>query len=74
MGKYMNTLTPSQIGYWIICVQSYEIDGVEISRGRMKKHTSIRPVVSDRWLKATDKEIETMQCHKGKYYNHNLCH
>lgn len=33
-------------GYWIICVQSYEIDGIEIPKGRMEYHTSSRPVVS----------------------------
>ena len=57
------------IGYWIICVQSYEIDGEEISKGTMKYHTSTRPVMNKKWRRASSNEVESMQCHKGNYYN-----
>jgi hypothetical protein len=56
-------------GYWIICTKSYEIDGVEIPKGRMNYYTSTRPVVNDAWRRATPEEIETMKIHKGNYYN-----
>jgi hypothetical protein len=59
-------------GYWIICVMSYEYEGVEISQGRMKYHYSTRPVISKKWRRATQKEIETQKYHNGIYYNLNL--
>lgn len=61
--------TDKFIGYWIICVQSYDYDGREISKGTMKYHTSIRPVISNRWRRATKEEVETKQNHKGNWFN-----
>lgn len=57
------------VGYWIICVQSYDYEGTEIPKGRMKYHTSTRPVISKRWRRATEQEVETKQCFKGNYFN-----
>lgn len=59
----------SAFGYWVICTQSYEIDGTEISKGRMNYHTSIRPIMSTKWRKATQNEIETRQYFKGNCFN-----
>lgn len=58
-------------GYWVICVQSYEIDGADISKGTMKYHASIRPIISNKWRRATEKEVADMKCFKGKFYNLN---
>ena len=57
------------IGYWIICVQSYDYEGEEIPKGRMEHYTSIRPVQSRKWRRATDDEVATKQNHKGNWYN-----
>ena len=59
----------SNSGYWVICVQSYEYEGTEISKGRMKFHKSTRPIVSNKWRRATADEIEAKQSHKGMYFN-----
>lgn len=56
-------------GYWIICQYSYEYEGNEIPKGRMKFHTSQRPVLSKRWRRATDEEIKTKRWFKGNYFN-----
>ena len=56
-------------GYWIICTRSYEVDGEEIPKGRMKYHISIRPVMNDAWRRATVDEIETKQYHKANFFN-----
>lgn len=58
-------------GYWIICVSSYEIDGNEVSRGKMEYYNSHRPILSKNWRRATDKEIEARKWHKGVWYNHD---
>lgn len=55
--------------YWEICVKSYEIDGVEIPKGRMSYHTSIRPTVSRNWRRATQEEIDTRKYCKGYAFN-----
>jgi hypothetical protein len=57
-------------GYWIICVNSYVIDGKEISRGHMQFHTSIRPVINSNWRRATLKEIKGIKWFKGISYYH----
>jgi hypothetical protein len=56
-------------GYWEICTKSYEIDGVEIPKGRMSYHTSTRPTINQDWRRATQEEIDTMQYHKGNAFN-----
>jgi len=56
------------MGYWIICLASYEYDGEEISKGRMMYHTSKIPVISNRWRAATKTEIDGMKKFKGKSY------
>ena len=56
-------------GYWIICVQSYEYEGIEIPKGRMNYHTSTRPVISNKWRRADFKEVETKQNHNGNWFN-----
>lgn len=56
-------------GYWIICVQSYEYEGIEIPKGRMNYHTSTRQVISNKWRRADFKEVETKQNHKGNWFN-----
>lgn len=55
--------------YWIICVQSYEYDGEEIPKGRMEEYTSGRPLITNRWRRATADEIQTKQRHKGNWFN-----
>jgi len=55
-------------GYWIICINGYEYDGVEIPKGRMNFHTSIRPVINDSWRRATEIEVEQKQYFKGNAY------
>ena len=59
----------SALGYWVICTQSYEIDGTEISKGRMDYYTSTRPIMSTKWRRATQDEIETRQYFKGNCFN-----
>lgn len=61
--------TATYKGYWEICTESYEIDGVEIPKGRMKYHTSTRPTINQDWRRATQEEIETMQFYKGNAFN-----
>lgn len=56
-------------GYWVICVQSYEYDGIEIPKGRMSYHQSTRPIISNKWRRATQEEIDTKQYHKGNAFN-----
>jgi len=58
-------------GYWIICVTSYEYDGNEIPKGRMSYHTSLRPVISNKWRRATDIEVRDRKYHKGNAYHIN---
>lgn len=55
--------------YWVICTKSYEIDGVEIPKGRMDYHTSIRPIQNPDWRRATQEEIDTRQYFKGNAFN-----
>lgn len=54
--------------YWVICTQSYDYEGIEIPKGRMSLHGSIRPIVSNRWRKASDFEITNMKSHRGNNY------
>lgn len=56
-------------GTWYICVRSYEVDGIEVSKGRMHYHTSTIPIMNDAWRKATDHEIAGMKWHRGMNYN-----
>ena len=56
-------------GYWVICVSSYEVNGIEIPRGRMDYHTSIRPIVNTAWRRATQEEVDTRQYYKGNAFN-----
>lgn len=63
------TMIPNGNGYWVICVQSYEVDGVEISKGKMSYHTSVRPIISNKWRRATQEEIETREYGKRGAYN-----
>jgi len=56
-------------GYWVICTKSYEVDGIEVPKGRMDYYTSTRPIVNSDWRRATQEEIETRQRHKGNTFN-----
>lgn len=56
-------------GHWKICTESYEIEGIEIPKGRMCFYTSTRPIVNQRWRRATQEEIDTRQYHKGNAFN-----
>ena len=56
-------------GYWEICIKPYEIDGVEIPKGRMNYHTSTRPTVNPDWRRATQEEINTRKFYKGNAFN-----
>ena len=56
-------------GYWVICTKSYEIDGIEIPKGRMDYYTSTRPIVNSNWRKATQDEVDSKQYHKGSAFN-----
>jgi hypothetical protein len=62
-------MSESKKGYWVICIQSYTIDGKDIPKGRMHKHESIRPIISNKWRRATSDEVETKKNHNGKWYN-----
>jgi len=55
--------------YWVICVQSYSYEGIDIPKGRMMSYSSERPIVSQKWRLATVEEIESKQSHKGNYFN-----
>ena len=67
--SYQADVGSSFLGYWVICVQSYEYDGIEIPKGRMDYHQSTRPIMSNKWRRATQEEIETRQYHKGNAFN-----
>ena len=56
-------------GYWIICVNSYEFEGVHIPKGRMVHHTSKRQILNPDWQKATQEEIDTRKYFKGNAFN-----
>jgi len=56
-------------GYWVICQYSYEVDGIEIPKGRMDFHESIRPIQNKCWRRATQEEIDTRQRFKGNTFN-----
>jgi hypothetical protein len=56
-------------GYWIICTQSYKYDGQEIPKGRMYYHNSTRSILSNRWRKATEKEVLEKKYGKNGFYN-----
>ena len=60
---------PRVSGYWEICTKSYEIDGVEIPKGRMRYHTSTRQTINTYWRRATQEEIDTMRYYKGNVFN-----
>lgn len=53
---------------WLICIKSYENDGLEIPKGRMI-YTDCRFPVSGLWRNATDEEVETKDLFKGNYFN-----
>lgn len=57
--------------FWV-CVNSYQVDDKEIQRGAMQYHSSERPIVSDNWRVATQKEVDEMKTFKGRHYNHNI--
>lgn len=56
-------------GYWIICIESYIHDGLEILKGKMDYHTSTYPIISTKWRKATEKEVLEKQHGKNGFYN-----
>lgn len=55
-------------GKWYICINSYEIDGVRIPKGRMKYHSSERPILNADWRTAKLEEIENRKIYKGNEY------
>lgn len=57
-------------GQWLICVNSYEYEGMDIPKGRMEySYAQFRQACSPNWRRATKDEIETKQNHKGNWYN-----
>lgn len=58
-----------RLGYWVICTQSYEIDGLEVPKGRMDYYTSTRPIMNPAWRLATQEEIDTKQRFKANWFN-----
>lgn len=55
-------------GIWIICIESYEIDGQEFSKGRLEY--SSRIPLNNKWRQATPDEIENKQrSNKGNWFN-----
>jgi len=56
-------------GYWVICQQSYEVDGIYIPKGRMDFHESPIPIQNEDWRRATQEEINTKKYHKGNFFN-----
>ena len=57
--------------YWIINQNTYNVDGIEVPKGRMAKmnRKTDRPIQNKDWRKATDFEVETKQYYKGNYFN-----
>ena len=57
--------------YWIINQNTYNVDGVEVPKGRMVKMNkkTDRPIQNKDWRKATVLEVETKQYYKGNYFN-----
>jgi len=62
-------MSEQKTGRWVICTQSYEIEGIEIPKGRMDYHTSTRPIVNKKWRSATQHEIDSKQNYKGNWFN-----
>ena len=58
-----------QKGYWVICTESYEIDGKFIPKGRMDYYTSITPIQNPDWRRATKDEIDTRKYCNGNAFN-----
>ncbi len=56
-------------GYWIICISTYDYEGEEIPKGRMEYYQSTQPVMSDKWRRATQEEIDTRRQYKGNTFN-----
>ena len=45
--------------YYIICVNGYEIDGIEFFTGQIEwKPKECRPIINSDWRKATTKEVD----------------
>ncbi len=59
-----------KLGYWVICVNSYDFEGKYTPKGRMNYHTSTFPIINTDWRRATEEEIETKKWFKGNFYNH----
>lgn len=55
-------------GYWVILLNSYDLDGVEFLKGRMDYYTSTSPIVNSDWRRATEDEISKRQYNKGQAY------
>jgi hypothetical protein len=47
----------NMVGYYVICIQSYEIDGIQCKEGEIGWHGSIRPIIGTKWRKATEEEV-----------------
>lgn len=57
--------------YWIINQNTYNVDGIEVPKGRMAKmnRKTYRPIQNKDWRKATVLEVEAKQYYKGNYFN-----
>lgn len=57
--------------YWIINQNTYNVDGIEVPKGRMAKmnRKTDRPIQNKDWRKATVLEVEAKQYYKGNYFN-----
>ena len=54
--------------YYIICVNSYEIDGTYIQLGKVEwKPKECMPIINNDWEIATDKEIDEWLYRTGDF-------
>ena len=57
---------------WIICINGYEVDGNEFTKGTMKRQEKgCRGFHETYWRYATKLEVETKKWFNGNHYNLN---
>lgn len=60
------------MGYYVICTETYEYDGIFIKKGQVDYHNSTQPVFSKRWRDATDKEVQEYKQRIGQLQPNNI--
>ena len=64
----MKHTTEEVKGCWVICVQSYLVNGFEVQKGIMKYQTSGRLLSTGNWRMATQHEIDNKGDFNGKFF------